>query len=63
VDEVKEETVMFKKFIKRIIEAKDMQDAMNNVFYGDDGIDVAFQREKITWQEHEMLLALIEKLA
>lgn len=54
---------MFKKFIKRIIEAKDMQDAMNNVFYGDDGIDVAFQREKITWQEHEMLLALIEKLA
>ena len=54
---------MFKKFIQRIIEAKDREDAIQNVFYGADGIDIAYQREKITWKEHEMLLALIEKMA
>lgn len=54
---------MFKKFIQRIIEAKDRDDAIQNVFYGKDGIDIAFQHEKITWKEHQMLLALIEKLA
>lgn len=54
---------MFKKFIERIIAAKDKEDAIQNVFYGMDGIDIAFQREKITWKEHEMLLALIEKMA
>ena len=57
------EVNMFKKFIQRIIEAKDKEDAIQNVFYGMDGIDMAFQREKITWKEHEMLLALIEKMA
>lgn len=64
---------MFKKFIQRIIEAENKQDAIDNVFYGtkydDDGhiveygIDIAFQHEKITWKEHQMLLALIEKMA
>lgn len=54
---------MFKKFIERIIEAKDREEAIQNVFYGIDGIDMAYQKEKITWKEHEMLLALIEKMA
>lgn len=54
---------MFKKFIQRIIEATDRDDAIQNVFYGKDGIDMAFQHEKITWKEHQMLLALIEKMA
>lgn len=54
---------MFKKFIQRIIEAENREDAINNVFYGADGIDIAYQHEKITWKEHEMLLALIEKMA
>ncbi len=64
---------MFKKFIERIVEAKDREDAINNVFYGtkfDDngriveyGIDLAYQHEKITWKEHQLLLALIEKMA
>ena len=64
---------MFKKFIERIIAAQDREDAIQNVFYGtkyDDegritefGIDMAYQRERITWKEHEMLLALIEKMA
>lgn len=54
---------MFKKFIQMIIESKDREDAIQNVFYGINGIDMAYQREKITWKEHQMLLALIEKLA
>lgn len=63
---------MFKKFIQRIIEAKNKEDAINNVFYGttfengtikEYGIDMAYQHGKLTWKEHQMLLALIEKMA
>lgn len=63
---------MFKKFIQRIIAAKDRQDAIDNVFYGTVwkdgtiiqwGIDIAYQYDKITWKEHQMLLKLIEKMA
>lgn len=54
---------MFKKFLQRIIEAKDHEDAIQNVFYGKDGIDIAYQNGKITWKEHEMLSALINKMA
>lgn len=54
---------MFKKFIQRIIESEDREDAIQNVFYGPEGIDMAYQKEKISWKEHQMLLALIEKMA
>lgn len=54
---------IIKEFIQRIIEAENRDDAIRNVFYGDNGIDMAYQREKITWQESELLLALIEKMA
>lgn len=63
---------MFKKFIQRIIEAKDREDAMQNVFYGtiwEDGkivqygIDIAYQHDKISWKEHQMLFNLINKMA
>ncbi len=54
---------MFKKFIQQIIESNNKEDAIQNVFYGENGIDKAYQMEKITWKEHEMLLALIEKMA
>ena len=51
-------TRRFKEFIERIIAA---EDPIHEVFYGPDGIDVAYQHEKITWKEHQMLLALCEK--
>lgn len=54
---------MFKKFIERIISSENKEDAIKNVFYGENGIDIAYQDEKISWKEHEMLLALIEKMA
>ena len=54
---------MFKKFIKRIIESENKDDAIMNVFYGENGIDIAFQREEISWEEHQMLLGLINRMA
>lgn len=64
---------MFRKFLERIIAAKDKEDAVQNIFYGtkfdedgnvtEYGIDIAYQHEKISWKEHQMLLALIEKMA
>lgn len=54
---------MFKKLLQRIIEAENKQDAIDNVFYGADGIDMMYQNEKITYKEHQMLLAIIEKMA
>ena len=60
---IKGVNIMFKRFVKRIAESKNREDALRNVFYGADGIDVAFQREKISWAEHELLLAIIDKMA
>ena len=64
---------MFKKFIQRIIDAKNKEDAIQNVCYGtkwdengkivEYGIDAAYQSGKITAKEHEMLFQLIEKMA
>lgn len=54
---------MFKKFIQRIIDAENKKDAIDNVFDGKGGIDLAYQHNKISWQEHQMLLALIMKMA
>ena len=57
---------MFKKFIQRIIEAENGRDALENVFYSNEyqmGINTAFTEGLITWKEHQMLLALIEKMA
>ena len=53
----------FKQFLQRIIESKGQYEAMRDVFYGDDGIDMAYQHEKITYKEHQMLLAIISKMA
>lgn len=54
---------MFKKFIEKIIAAENKDEAINNVFYGPEGIDMAYQKEKITWKEHQLLLELIHKMA
>lgn len=53
----------FKYFIKLLIDAESKEEAVQNIFYGPAGIDAAYQREEITWEEHEMLFALIDKMA
>lgn len=54
---------MFKKLIQRIIDAENQEAAWRDVFYGEDGIDLSYQRGRISYKEHEMLRALIEKMA
>lgn len=54
---------MFKELLKRIIKAENKEDAIENVFYGNDGIERAFDREEISWEEYEMLNAIINKMA
>lgn len=53
---------MFKKFVAELVAAKS-EDEVTHIFYKEDGIDRAFQKEKITWKEHQLLLALVDKLS
>lgn len=53
---------MFKKFVERILKEKSLEDAMQNVFYGANGVGAAYIKDKISWKEHEMLLELINRL-
>ena len=53
---------MFKHLIQMIIASANREEAMQNVFYGPIGIEAAYQHEKITWKEHEMLYQLIQKM-
>ena len=50
-------------FIERIIAAENQEDAINNIFYGMDGIERAEQKEEISFRDSELLLKLIEKMA
>lgn len=52
---------MFKKFLQEIIDANSEEELMD-IFYREDGIDMMYQKEKLNWKEHQMLLALINKL-
>lgn len=65
---------MFRKFLERIIAAEGREDAVQNIFYGgiekdedgnivNIGIDLAYQHDMLSWKDHEMLLAIIEKMA
>ena len=45
---------MFKKLIRNILESETFDEAFNPV-------DLAFQHEKISWNDHQLLLKLCEK--
>ena len=48
---------MFKKFVKEIAYAKD-RDELLNVLYRDDGVDIMYQKGRLSWDEHEVLFQL-----
>ena len=52
---------MFKKFVKELIDAKTKEE-VENIFYRFDGIDMTYQRDKLSWKDHELLLELVNKL-
>lgn len=43
---------MFKKFLKELIEAQTMGDVLE-IFYSSDGIDMAYQRDKLSWKDYQ----------
>lgn len=53
---------MFKKFIQEIIDTESIEYLVNNVFYGINGIEMAYQEEEISNSEFEMLSNLIDKM-
>ncbi len=53
---------MFKKFIERIVACQSKEEAWETVFYGEDGIDMAFQKELISWKDHQLLVQVIRKM-
>ena len=52
---------MFKRFLEEII-AANTETELLDIFYRPDGIDMMWQRQKLSWKDHETLLALINKL-
>lgn len=52
---------MFKKFVARIAKAKTCAE-LRDILYGADGVDMMFQKEKIKWDEHEILFDLAAKV-
>ena len=52
---------MFKKLFDRMMEAKTNEERAL-VLYGEDGVDRMYQKEKISWQDHERLFSLGARL-
>ena len=53
----------FKGYLVAITEAENKEDAINNVFYGEFGADMAYQHEKISYRDLELIQKLIERMA
>lgn len=55
---------MFKKFVMQIALAE-TKDDLYEILDGKNGVDIMFQKEKLTWKEHEVLykLASVHKAA
>ena len=52
---------MFKKLFDRLLAAETAEE-ITEVLYAPDGVDRMYQREKITWDDHERLFKLAERL-
>lgn len=52
---------MFKKFVKSMLQATSPEE-IDDVLYGENGVDRMFQKDKLKWEEHEMLFELAAKL-
>lgn len=52
---------MFKKFVKELVAAKTKEE-VERIFYRSDGIDMMYQKEKLSWNDQQLLLDLVNKL-
>lgn len=48
---------MFKKFVKALVEATTSSE-IYEILEGVDGVDMMFQREKLKWEDHELLFKM-----
>ena len=53
---------MFKKFFDELLTAE-TEKRIEDILYRADGVDMAYQREKINWQDHERLFELADRLS
>jgi hypothetical protein len=52
---------MFKKFVQELVNAKTKEE-VERIFYRSDGIDMMYQKEKLSWKDQQLLLDLVNKL-
>lgn len=53
---------MFKKFVQELVNAKTIEE-VERIFYRSDGIDMMYQKEKLSWKDQQLLLDLVNKLS
>ena len=53
---------MFKKFFDELLLCE-TEEQITDILYRADGVDMAFQREKINWRDHERLFKLAGSLS
>lgn len=51
----------FKGYLKDITAAKTEEELLQ-IFNGPEGVDMAYQREKLSWTDQQILLDIIEKI-
>lgn len=53
---------MFKKLLDELLAAT-TQEAITDILYRKDGVDLSYQREKLSWDDHERLFKLAGRLS
>ena len=48
---------MFKKFVSELADAKTSKD-VHDILYREDGVDMMYQKGKLSWSDHELLFKL-----
>lgn len=51
----------FRAFLDEILAARD-DDEVSRILYREEGVDMAYQHNELTWEDHERLFRLAGKL-
>ena len=52
---------MFKKLFDELLKAETL-DELDDILYREDGVDMSYQRNRLSWQDHERLFQLADRL-
>ena len=53
---------MFKKFIERLMQAETEDEVINILYDFNTGVDMAYQRDQISFKDHETLFKLADRI-